>query len=489
MAFLVCLCVTALAACSDLPDSIPDIPPLQTAAPAPSLTLEPAPAATLTPPVATPTPIPTIAPSASTIILRLAIAPADTQTAYDRDEWKHWTDADGDCQNTRHEVLLSESTAPPEFKDSRQCQVVTGSWADPFTARVFTDPRDLDVDHMVPLANAHRSGGHAWDGERKRQYANHLAYEGHLVAVSRSANRSKGSRGPDEWRPPNQDYWCQYALDWATIKREWDLTATQSEADALSEMLDTCDTRIYIQAERRQAARIEPTPTPEPTPSPRTAPPTQVPVTSSLFSSLAADPNPCNVVSSNARTANPDSPHANRSTNPNSHSDVHTHTNANASGIPQAVARPKLFRLHELVRGAGFLRIAWRPRIRSVQTRPRRQRRAMPVHSRRALEPAPSKTATAQTSILGQRRKRFTRSGAAHTPTRTIWTETPTASPASPSETRRIRPRLRPEDRKRVPEIPTIAPTSIHGPKPSHSTNPKAAPSQTRTAWTETATA
>ena len=91
---------------------------------------------------------------------------------------------------------------------------------------------------MVPLANAHRSGGYAWDRERKRQYANYLAYPGHLIAVSRSANRSKGSKGPDEWRPPNQDYWCQYALDWATIKREWDLTATQSEADALSEMLD-----------------------------------------------------------------------------------------------------------------------------------------------------------------------------------------------------------------------------------------------------------
>ena len=154
---------------------------------------------------------------------------------------------DDDCQNTRHEVLISESTKTVGFKDGRSCEVDAGVWKDPYTGEMFTDPGDLDIDHMVPLINAHRSGGHAWDRERKSEYANDLYYDGHLIAVSASANRSKGGKGPDEWRPPNSEYWCQYALDWITIKWEWELTATEEELEALSEMLATCETRVFLQ--------------------------------------------------------------------------------------------------------------------------------------------------------------------------------------------------------------------------------------------------
>ena len=65
-------------------------------------------------------------------------------------------------------------------------------------------------------------------------------YDGHLIAVRASANRSKGSKGPEEWKPPSRDYWCQYATDWIVIKGKWDLTATETEAAALEEMLDAC---------------------------------------------------------------------------------------------------------------------------------------------------------------------------------------------------------------------------------------------------------
>ena len=110
----------------------------------------------------------------------------------------------------------------------------------PFTGTTVTEATKLDIDHMVPLANAHHTGGHAWTPERKRAYANDLTSDAHLIAVTSSANRSKGARGPDQWRPPDEGYWCQYATDWVSIKTTWGLTATPAESEALSEMLKTC---------------------------------------------------------------------------------------------------------------------------------------------------------------------------------------------------------------------------------------------------------
>ena len=87
--------------------------------------------------------------------------------AYDRKAWKHWVDVDKDCQNTRHEVLLEESLGPVTFKTSKNCRVVSGSWLGAYSGNVFTDASQLDIDHLVPLKEAHESGGYAWDAYRK----------------------------------------------------------------------------------------------------------------------------------------------------------------------------------------------------------------------------------------------------------------------------------------------------------------------------------
>ena len=278
MAALISLCifVSVLSACSEEPASVPDIPRLANPTPTfrPAPVVVPSPVPTGTPVLqitSTPTPDPTKVPNPSTIILQISVAEPDQGTSYDRDEWKHWIDDDDDCQSTRHEVLISESTEAVGFKDERECEVGAGNWRDPYTGDVLTDPGDLDIDHMVPLINAHRSGGHSWNRERKSDYANNLSYDGHLIAVSASANRSKGGKGPDEWRPPNRGYWCQYALDWVSIKWEWKLTATEEESDALAEMLLTCDTRIFLQTIKRHdaapsetSASVSATPMPTP---------------------------------------------------------------------------------------------------------------------------------------------------------------------------------------------------------------------------------
>ena len=183
----------------------------------------------------------------SILVPRLAIAdiPADLP-AYSRDDWKHWTDDDGDCQNTRAEVLILESTAAPSFATGKQCRVTGGLWDDPYTGTTFTAAGDLDIDHLVPLKNAHLSGGWQWDAARKEDYANSMAADNHLVAVEKYANRSKGARGPEEWQPPDDAYHCQYARDWTSVKSAWGLTATPGEWDALEAMLATCPYAVTV---------------------------------------------------------------------------------------------------------------------------------------------------------------------------------------------------------------------------------------------------
>lgn len=204
-------------------------------------------------------------PALAELSVVVASVPVDIPD-YDRDDWSHWLDEDGDCLNTRHEVLLAESLGPVTYTDSDECKVASGSWVGPFTGESFDDPGTLDIDHMVPLKNAHLSGGWAWDRARKAEYANDLSYEGHLVAVNRSANRAKGSSSPEDWRPPDKDYWCQYAVDWVTIKGAWTLTVSEQEAAALIEMLDTCTPARSLVVVRSPIPRILPVPSPTSTP-------------------------------------------------------------------------------------------------------------------------------------------------------------------------------------------------------------------------------
>ena len=160
-----------------------------------------------------------------------------TTQPYDRDLYKHWIDTDGDCQDTRQEVLIEESQIPVTFKTDKECTVKSGQWDDPYTGKVFTNPRDLDVDHVVPLKEAHISGAHLWDSEKKKLYSNDLDNAGHLMAVSLSANRSKGAKDPAEWLPPYTSYHEEYARIWIQIKRNWDLSFDEAETEILETIL------------------------------------------------------------------------------------------------------------------------------------------------------------------------------------------------------------------------------------------------------------
>ena len=171
----------------------------------------------------------------------LIVSNSSAPVSYDRDDWgSGWSDADGDCMNARHEVLKTESVDQTQVSSSG-CTVTGGRWYGAFTGTWVTSPSSLDIDHFVPLANAHASGGWGWSSATKRNYYNDLSDPKHLIAVTASANRSKGSRGPESWKPTATAYWCVYAHTWATIKTRWELTVTTSELAALTSMLNTCD--------------------------------------------------------------------------------------------------------------------------------------------------------------------------------------------------------------------------------------------------------
>ena len=239
------------------PTNIIPTPPPQSTPESTTATATPTPASS----TETATSIPTLEPTtdaltpaagpANTLAITVAPIPADIPE-YNRSQWDHWIDEDGDCQDARQEVLILESLVEVTFESERKCRVATGRWYGAFTGTYAEAPGDLDIDHLVPLKNAHDSGAWAWVPAKKQEYANYLGNPDHLIAVTKGANRSKGAKGPEEWQPPDEGYWCQYATDWTEVKMEWGLTMTQTEIGTVIEMLDTCEEPVEVKAERAE---------------------------------------------------------------------------------------------------------------------------------------------------------------------------------------------------------------------------------------------
>lgn len=139
--------------------------------------------------------------------------------------------------NTRERVLIAESVVPATVDD--RCRP-TGRWRSAYDGVVTTDIAVLEIDHLVPLADAWRSGAAAWTFERREAFANDLADPHTLIAVSSRTNRSKSDSTPDQWLPPDRDRWCTYASDWVEIKARWHLSVTPAEKATLVQVLGGC---------------------------------------------------------------------------------------------------------------------------------------------------------------------------------------------------------------------------------------------------------
>ena len=157
---------------------------------------------------------------------------AETIPKYKRNYFGNWQDFDDDCQNTRHELLQKLSTSTYTLTYNT-CRVLTGRWLDPYTNKVFTNSKDVDIDHLVPLSYAWRHGAFSWSKDKRMKFAND---ERNLFAVESSVNREKSDSGPLKWLPPNVNFRCEYILRFKSIMTIYDLKMTAAEADEATEL-------------------------------------------------------------------------------------------------------------------------------------------------------------------------------------------------------------------------------------------------------------
>lgn len=177
----------------------------------------------------------TAAASATQQLATLRVAPSGSMAGYSRDRFSHWGGQGNGC-DTRDVVLKRDGQA---VRATADCKITSGTWLSVYDQRTLTDPQEIDIDHMVPLAAAWRSGADKWTDDKRSQFANDLTRP-QLIAVSATSNRAKGDQDPSQWKPPNRGYWCKYAQSWIVVKSFWQLSVTQPEQATLGDMLATC---------------------------------------------------------------------------------------------------------------------------------------------------------------------------------------------------------------------------------------------------------
>lgn len=167
----------------------------------------------------------------------LEVAP-ERRLGYTREAFGGWADEDGDGCDTREAVLIAESVVPA--KVGAGCRVLSGRWTSAYDGAAVTDPRTLDIDHVVSLAEAWRSGAWAWLPQARRAFAND---ERGLTAVSARSNRSKGDDDPAGWLPPLPAARCGYIDAHIASKSRWGLSVDPAEAGALHAFVSACERR------------------------------------------------------------------------------------------------------------------------------------------------------------------------------------------------------------------------------------------------------
>lgn len=180
-------------------------------------------------------PTPVSASTARTYLSQLTVAAEGSSSGYSRSKFPHWITQSGAC-NTREVVLERDGT---NVQQDSSCAAVSGTWYSEYDGATWTAASDLDIDHVVPLAEAWRSGASSWTTAQRQAYANDLTRP-QLIAVTDNVNQAKGDKDPADWLPPRTAYRCTYARAWVHVKHYYDLTVDAAEKSALQGILNNC---------------------------------------------------------------------------------------------------------------------------------------------------------------------------------------------------------------------------------------------------------
>ncbi|MEV7385846.1 MULTISPECIES: HNH endonuclease family protein [unclassified Streptomyces] len=179
-------------------------------------------------------PTPVSASTARTYLASLTVA-TENRTGYSRDLFPTWITISGTC-NTREYILKRDGT---NVVTNSACTATSGSWYSVYDGATWTAASDVDIDHLVPLAEAWDSGASAWTTAQRQAFANDITRP-QLLAVTDNVNQSKGDKDPAEWMPPLSSYYCTYVRAWVQVKYYYDLSVDSAEKSALTSYLANC---------------------------------------------------------------------------------------------------------------------------------------------------------------------------------------------------------------------------------------------------------
>lgn len=152
-----------------------------------------------------------------------------------------WMDPDGNGCDTRADILARDFQSPRFGNSAKPCRLTGGTFHDPYTGKTMqfeTPPgRKVQIDHVVALGNAWKSGAWAWTKAQREAYANDPSV---LLAADGPANQQKSDASADAWMPSNRNFRCAYARQQIDIKYRWNLTVTAPEKAALLSALAKC---------------------------------------------------------------------------------------------------------------------------------------------------------------------------------------------------------------------------------------------------------
>ena len=163
----------------------------------------------------------------------LRIEPEYEATPYDRSEFPHWDDEDGDGMNTRLEILSLE-----KINDVGWYSRWDGEW---YAGEGGLSAPRFDIDHIVSLKEAWQSGADEWSASDKDTFADDML---NLTAVTASSNRSKGAKDASEWLPPEPSGQCYLAIRVIQVKAKWNLSVNEDEYITLKELTESCGPEV-----------------------------------------------------------------------------------------------------------------------------------------------------------------------------------------------------------------------------------------------------